>query len=1044
MDSHSCAKIFESLKNGSVSRVKFVGEAGTGKTWMARKIFEHASKERFCFIALWLNLNKDLDETSLYEDIASQLSVFLDNKDDEEDDSDDESDSEDEADQKVQDFMRLKEKIHQKLRRKKLNGKGNKGLLLVLDDEGSVTTEKMVMRDLYLGVFLAAYGPLKILLTRRDGEIQSHALNGPGSLTLRVSFTDEYLVDLLGSLIKDESLAELHFLNAWGTTHELLRQHIMRMSMRLPAALVVIAKSLNHICQNPSFLVSQHSPEVLKKVNSFSFQSDTDTACEGARENPVLRLSYELLETSGTMTMVDCFWHSLSFFEHCGCVSYQELIGHWILEGYFDPVRSVTKAYKDGHDIMMELIRRGFLKIQEGDVVMPEATMKSLIDLRRRGLSGRCRIGLAKVCGSDMTKGLGKINQVDDIIEAVRVTRRGEKLTTVLVSGNRLRRENPRKFFGKLKDLEMLGLFEPKLEPFIPFLLNLVKLRVLVIRDCDLLTDIEELQALGGLHALEVSGASSLKKISDGFFKALSELQSLHLSGLQIKSSPSSISQLMELHRLIIRDCPLLEDLPDIQELVKLEVVDVSGARGLQTCFDNTLGEKKNLGKNKNFYYLTKLQLLDFSESQIERLPIFQDSSVGNKLPSVTRLLLRNCSKLRRLPSLRPLSGLQVLDLSGTTSLVKMLGACFEDKKDLRILSMSRTNLRQLPSTIEELSNLSELLLRDCTNLEALPNIGKLTNLKVFDVSGCAKLHRIEGSFVDMSYLREIDLSGTQVMIPPEFPKESKSRCLKSIILTDKRLFKGEKWSQITEAMQSEISQNTSSCDAVVESHGISETEYGEITEIQSNVPRSSYSRGISGRHFHQVPLNRALYKKTLSFLYSASQQEATEVNETNGLGEESLANAEFLSFVDCSDAKFTSIFNKIKSLKGCWLRMSLDIRDLFSGVDEERLGSLETLSITNLPSLETICCGGSFKNLKKLSVDCCPKIRTLFPEAAQVPSSLEVLHIKFCEKLENVLEGLELSTLTNLTWKVENCPNFKDYLEGWDWVIVDGSEASP
>ena len=93
------------------------------------------------------------------------------------------------------------------------------------------------------------------------------------------------------------------------------------------------------------------------------------------------------------------------------------------------------------------------------------------------------------------------------------------------------------------------------------------------------------------------------------------DLRSLHLSGLKITSSPRSITDLKELHCLIIKDCPLLKDLPDMQGLLNLEVVDISGARGLQTCFDNTCGDNTNTSKNKNFYRLTKLQFLDFSES---------------------------------------------------------------------------------------------------------------------------------------------------------------------------------------------------------------------------------------------------------------------------------------------------------------------------------------------------------------------------------------------------------------------------------------------
>ncbi|CAA7014059.1 unnamed protein product [Microthlaspi erraticum] len=815
------------------------------------------------------------------------------------------------------------------------------------------------------------------------------------------------------------------------------------MSMRLPAALVVLVKSLNCISVNDHFQRPRYLLEILSSLGS-----DTTIGCE----NPILRLSYELLCKASTRTLVDCFWHSLSLFENCGCIYYQELITHWILEGYFDPVRSVTKAYQDGHFILMELMNRGFLKVQEDNMVMPEVAIKNLIDTSRRGFLGRSRLRLSRVYGGNKKDGLGKINQVDDIIEAGRVTRNREKITTILVGGNDLRHESLEKFFEKLKDLEILGLFGPRLASFVPSLSKLTKLRVLVIRDCDLLKNIEELKALQGLHVLEVSGASFLKEIPDDFFTAMPDLQSLHLSVLQIKSSPSSISKLKGLRCLIIRDCPVLEDLPEIHELVNLEAVDVSGARGLQTCFDKAKGEKKNKSKNRNFYHLQQLQLLDLSESQIERLPLFHDAAVGDKLHSVTRLLLRNCRKLIKLPSLKPLSGLQILDLSGTSSLAKMLDVCFEDKRELRVLNLSGTNLGQLPSTIEELSSLNKLLLKDSKNLEVIPNISKLINLEVIDVSGCTKLQTIEGSFEDMHYLREIDLTDTKVMTLPELPTETKVICPKRITLADGSVFKGEKWSEITDTIKSKRSDKASSSKEVVKFQEISETESEKTSEIQPHEPHASECTGKgddSKERFCQVLIDMALYTTNLSSFDSESHTEVLEI--TNGEGgftgqdKEALANVEFVSFVDSSSTRLASIFNEIRLVKGCWLKMCKDIEYLFSGVEEERLGSLEILSITNLRLLDSICSRG-FKNLKKLSIDCCPNIKMLFPYASQLPSSLEVLHIKFCVKLEKVFKEGEVSTLTTLclhelpvlsavgaklpnlkTFKVRNCPKLEN-----------------
>ncbi|KAJ0242583.1 disease resistance protein [Hirschfeldia incana] len=1137
-DKALCKEILDVLETDGFQKVLLAGEAGIGKTRLAKMVGKHAIDAGRCLLTICLHLNRKFDdELSLYENIASQLCVYSDFEETEVDDRDEDEEEEKKPEALLADLKKMiteeiekvkeakeaqekkakemadkgKDKTAKNVKKPPADGKGkipDEGekkplyLLLILDDEGNKTSEDKVMKELKLETFLREQSflkgqknHLKILITKirkeeeepskaaeegvkedtkseqgdsghesddgikseksedkSDGGIKPHASGDESKPELQVqnnapvvqptgdethAATDDELkfrtTDMSESLLK--SIRELYpkdlfvsLLKNW-ETYENLIPVMVEKSKNSPAAVFVLAKSLNRI--TPSTPVTEEEKKLLQQKIDRKIEEVLLAARPGSSENPLLRLAYELLEIDFPLkdAILDCFWHSLDFFEHCGSVYYRDLITQWILEGYFDPVRSVEKAYQDGHLILMELINRGMLKIQENNVVVPERAMSTLIDPRRRGLLGRSRLRFSRVYCGDKRKGIGKITQIDDIIKTVQA-KKGDKVSTVLVSGDRLRRETPAKYFKKLGDLEVLGLFEPTLEPFITAFANLVKLRVLVIRDCDLLTDIEELKALRGLHALEVSGASSLKKISDGFFKALSKLQSLHLSGLQITTSPSSISELTELHCLIIKDCPLLEDLPDIQELVKLEVVDVSGARGLQTCFDNTKGEKKNKSKNKNFYHLTKLQLLDFSESQIERLPIFQDSAIGDKLHSVKRLLLRDCSKLRRLPSLKPLSGLQILDLSGTTSLVEMLEVCFEDKKELLSLNLSGTNLSELATTIEELTNLTELLMKDCTNIEVLPNIQKLTNLEVIDVSGCAKLKTIEGSFEDMSYLREVNLTGTNVKIPPELPKKTEIRCLKRITLADGSRFEGEDWSEIRDKIESKRSDEASSSDAVVESKEISE-EIGE-TSKQNEAPASDSIKkeDVIKERLHHVPTEKDIYKTILSHFDSVCKQEVMKIHESKGLQGEASDNAAFVSLVDIDSARLKSFFSENKTVKDCSLRMCRDIDNLFFEVDAESLGSLETLSISNFPLLETICWSDNFKSLKKLNIDCCPKIKILFKEASQMPSSLEEVNIKYCEKLKTVVEGDDLSSPTNSKLRVKIWPKMEETSE--------------
>ena len=334
------------------------------------------------------------------------------------------------------------------------------------------------------------------------------------------------------------------------------------------------------------------------------------------------------------------------------------------------------------------------------------------------------------------------------------------------------------------------------------------------------------------------------------------------------------------------------------------------------------------------------------------------------------------------------------------------------------------------------------------THLEALPNIKGLTSLEVFDVSGCTNLHKIEGSFEDMFYLREVNLSGTRIETLPEFPVKNSLCCSKLFVLADSTRLKRDTWSQVKEAITNGISESLSSFDTVDEIQEISRKEDGCVGELWAfDCPEK---KGCRREQFYQGHVYMDVYMNTIPFVDTKSCQEVLELQGSNGIAQdkETLAKVESVAIVDNSATSLSSIFKELKSVKSCWLEMCGDIKILFSGVDEERLENLETLSITNLRLLESIC-SSSFKNLKNLSLDCCPCIETLFPASA-LPTSLEVLKIKFCEKLAKLFEqevevpNLRVLCLFNLpvlsainamlpnlkTYKPEKCPQLETSME--------------
>ncbi|KAH0941349.1 hypothetical protein HID58_000986 [Brassica napus] len=1053
-------KIRELLgKDGVPSRTVLVGEAGIGKTWLAKQVSKRVTQAASSsYSVLWLHLNKKIgDYKTLYENIAAQLSLFFEYE---------EGASQTQVETKVDDLVEtLKKNISNEIIKTK-----KKNLLLILDDEGSMTTEEHVMEELHLRQFLEDVvkdTTLKILVTRR-GEIQKKE----SKTTIKVEpLTEKESQELLSdsqSLLKSYTIIEdwpvllKSLCDSGEITEPTLMSCIARKSQGLPAAIVVLTKTLNSI-KTLSAKQRNIFKELILSPKSLEAAAASKNAVDRSRYNPVLRLSYELLKPEENIerpVIIACFWHVLDFYEYSGCAYYRDLIVHWMLEGYFDPVKSVEKAYLEGHSILMEFMNRGILKMQEDNTVVPEVSMRILLDLEDCGFFGRSCLGFNRVYGGDKAKGLGRTILIDDMIRTIQS--KEDKITTLIVSGNRLRREVPNKFFERkeMQDLEVVVLFDPTFQDLVQSLSKLKKLRVLVIRDCDLIKNIDELKDLEKLQVLEVSGASYLDNISDDLFKNITNLQSLNLSGLSIESSPSSIENLSMLRCFILRDCPNLQDLPNFNVATKeLEVIDIRGARALKSYFDRVKDWKDYKGKNKNFAHLRKLEHLDFSGTQIIRLPIFHLKDSTNDfrtMPALTRLLVRNCTELKRLPQLKPLTKLQLLDASGAKKLVEMLEVCLEEKDELRILNISETALPELADTINDDVHLNQLLVRNCSAMKELPNIEKLTHLEVFDVSGCDKLGKIDGTFEKMSYLHKVNLSGTDLRELPKGMSElanikelvirncSKIEALPNLekmihleILDvsgcgELKKIEGsfENMSYLCEVNLSEtkvkkfpeLPKQSILCSSkrivLADSKFLEDDEWGKIKEKLEKDPEGYSFPGLADKTGEER--EKIVHQGDRYRVLDPEVPKGVQIFDTNRPVDDDISKAEYVSVSDNEMENVSLILDKFKmsSVKGCWVERCKKMENLF--VSSSSPSSLEILWISNLPLLKRVESGGNggsavFKNLKKLSIDCCRNIETIFQGASQVPENLEVLRVKFCDQLKKLFDVEEAGELPNL-----------------------------
>ncbi|KAM3734767.1 hypothetical protein ACB098_10G039700 [Castanea mollissima] len=748
-------KILELLKDNNVTTIVLTGDAGVGKTWIARKIADSADKEGLSYVTLWIFLNQQDDKKSLdekyqnilHENIARQLSI-LSIIEEWEDNATKEEDHEEEK-------LDLKSKISAKLEEMRLPDP-KKFLLLIVDGVPDTMNENYIMSAFRKIMRLNEQALFKVLITRRkEPVVEVNEVTETKSEVIKIEPLSDKGLSLFQERVTDNVSGIDDF-----QTHA---SRIAENSKGLPAAIVVIAEALNRIVEHDCGFWTLES--AMKEA----------ATCEDAHSsaNPLLRYGYEMLPKRDK-ALIDCCWYSLQFFLKHGGVHYNELIACWILEGYFGPIDHVEKVYEEGHRVLVELIDRHLLKIRDDNFVVMEGLALTILDCCPDRNEGKSSLGLARVFEGGHWQGFGRITHADGLIKTMCNCDRWDKVSTLLIDGSRLSREVLDTFFLPMQGLKVLALFNPTIKSLPSNLSKMDKLRLLVLRGCDLLENVDDIKELKSLTVLEISGATSLKKIPDDFFLNLLQLQSLKLSAVQIKSLPSCISELSELRWLMLRGCASLEELPRLQKLENLLLLDLSGAIELRKL------------KDKTFKAHAKLRMLDLSQTKIDRLPFLKN--LGN----LTQLSLRCCECLTRLPSLKSVSQLEILDLSGSSMLKENQDEIFPSMGGLKTLNLSKTEIRHLPSNNNSLPNLESLNLSDAlsldkiednifehlrylrhlelskTKLQKLPSLSNLCNLEILNLSGCSSLKEIvDQSFQHMTCLQQLNLSETKIECLP-------------------------------------------------------------------------------------------------------------------------------------------------------------------------------------------------------------------------------------------------------------------------------------
>lgn len=238
-------------------------------------------------------------------------------------------------------------------------------------------------------------------------------------------------------------------------------------------------------------------------------------------------------------------------------------------------------------------------------------------------------------------------------------------------------------------------------------------------------------------------------------------LKVIYLTSCKRLMRTPDFSKCMNLKRLVIKDCRILEEInSSIGQLGCLKYLEISeeprrwikcSARKEITVppplLPDSIGGLKSLS-------MLKVENLD----RVKALP----HSIGESL-GLKHMSLRGCSNLRKLPdSIGELRLLLSLDLSCTY--ISALPDSIGRLESLIKLDLSHTKIAELPNSIGNLRQLKFMCL-DCTEIRELTNsIWALENLEELTARGCYYLEgEISSEIARLSQLMILNLSQSKV-----------------------------------------------------------------------------------------------------------------------------------------------------------------------------------------------------------------------------------------------------------------------------------------
>ncbi|XP_016721689.1 disease resistance protein At4g27190 [Gossypium hirsutum] len=252
-----------------------------------------------------------------------------------------------------------------------------------------------------------------------------------------------------------------------------------------------------------------------------------------------LKFSFDCL---GELKIQSCFLYC-SLYPEDYKIPKEELVKYWIDEEFLG-TGSREELYDRGHTILNKLIDNSMLEKARDDVKMHDVMRDTALYIKSSGprFMVKSGIGLKELptkqeWGEDLEKISIMMNNVSEIPPYL--SPNCKVLSTLLLQKNESLQSIPESFFQHMHRLSILDLSYTNIEQLPNSVLNLEKLKALVLRGCYNLRYVPSLEKLEALRKLDLR-RTAVEKVPEGL-EMLSNLTYLNLCTQSLKKLPVAI-----------------------------------------------------------------------------------------------------------------------------------------------------------------------------------------------------------------------------------------------------------------------------------------------------------------------------------------------------------------------------------------------------------------------------------------------------------------------------------------------------------------------